>query len=88
MASAPRDLRAFLDCLRQAGELVQVDAPVDPHLEVAEVHRRVIAAGGPALLFTSVKGAQMPLVTNLFRRSNCPMFSAVFSCRLTFVRID
>jgi len=39
---------------------------VDPHLEVAEVHRRVIAAGGPALLFTRVEGAQMPLVTNLF----------------------
>src|SRR4029450_14118766 len=29
--------------------------PVDPHLEVAEIHRRVIAAGGPALLFTNVR---------------------------------
>ena len=71
MASAPRDLRAFLDCLRQAGELVQVDAPVDPHLEVAEVHRRVIAAGGPALLFTSVKGAGLkwiiPIVDRMVR---------------------
>jgi energy-dependent translational throttle protein EttA len=31
-------------------------APVDPYLEVAEIHRRVIAAGGPALLFTRVRG--------------------------------
>ena len=45
------DLRAFLDRLRRDGDLVEVEAPVDPWLEVAEIHRRVIAAGGPALLF-------------------------------------
>ena len=39
---------------------------MNPRLEVAEIHRRVIAAGGPALLFTSVKGSDFPLVTNLF----------------------
>jgi len=60
------DLRAYLAELRGAGELQEVDAPVDPHLEVAEIHRRVIAAGGPALLFTKVKGSDHPLVTNLF----------------------
>ena len=36
------------------------------NLEAAEIHRRVIAAGGPALLFTNVTGADFPLVTNLF----------------------
>jgi len=66
MSGAPQDLRVFIDRLRAVGELAQIDAPVDPHLEVAEVHRRVIAAGGPALLFTDVRGASMPLVTNLF----------------------
>jgi UbiD family decarboxylase len=60
------DLRTFIDRLRRDGSLVTVDAPVDPHLEVAEIHRRVIAAGGPALLFTNVKGARFRLVTNLF----------------------
>ena len=60
------DLRAFLDLLRREGDLVTVTAPVDARLEVAEIHRRVIAAGGPALLFTSVSGARFPLVTNLF----------------------
>jgi UbiD family decarboxylase len=43
-----------------------VEAPVSARLEVAEIHRRVIAAGGPALLFTRVEGADLPLVTNLF----------------------
>jgi UbiD family decarboxylase len=60
------DLRAFLERLRREGDLVLVDAPVDKHLEAAEIHRRVIAAGGPALLFTSVKGSAFPLTTNLF----------------------
>jgi len=60
------DLRAFLDRLRRDRDLVVVDAPVDARLEAAEVHRRVIAAGGPALLFTKVRGAEVPLVTNLF----------------------
>jgi UbiD family decarboxylase len=60
------DLRAFIDELRRDGDLAVVDAPVDPRLEAAEVHRRVVAAGGPALLFTRPVGADFPLVTNLF----------------------
>lgn len=61
-----RDLRAFLDRLRQEQELVEVPVEVDPCLELAEVHRRVIAAGGPALYFPRVKGSRFPVVTNLF----------------------
>jgi 4-hydroxybenzoate decarboxylase subunit C len=60
------DLRAFLDQLRRDGDLVTVEAPVDARLEAAEIHRRVIAAGGPALLFTNVRERDFPLVTNLF----------------------
>jgi UbiD family decarboxylase len=60
------DLRAFLASLRRDGQLATVEAPVDARLEAAEIHRRVIAAGGPALLFTHVKGADFPLATNLF----------------------
>ncbi len=60
------DLRAFLDQLRRDGDLVEVTAPVSARLEVAEIHRRVIAAEGPALLFTNVEGSDFPLVTNLF----------------------
>ncbi len=60
------DLRAFIEALRRDNAIVTVDAPVDPHLEVAEIHRRVVAGGGPALLFTNVTGADFRLVTNLF----------------------
>ena len=60
------DLRAFLEQLRGEGDLAVVEAPVDKFLEAAEIHRRVVAAGGPALLFTRVKDSDFPLVTNLF----------------------
>ena len=60
------DLRTFIDQLTRDGDLAVIDAQVDAHLEAAEIHRRVIAAGGPALLFTNVAGAAFPLVTNLF----------------------
>lgn len=60
------DLRAFVDRLRADRDVVEISAPVDANLEAAEIHRRVIAAGGPALLFTNIHGASFPLVTNLF----------------------
>ena len=67
------DLRSFIDRLQRDNDIVTVEAPVDRNLEVAEIHRRVIAAGGPALMFTNVRlnpdaTATSPfrLVTNLF----------------------
>ena len=59
-------LRTFLDLLTRENEIITVKTEVDPYLELAEVHRRVIAAGGPALLFERVKGSRYPVVTNLF----------------------
>ena len=64
--SSFRNLRQFMEALRRDGDLVEVNAEVDADQEVAEVHRRVIAAGGPALLFTRVRCSDFPLVTNLF----------------------
>ena len=61
-----KDLRAFLEILRREDSLLEISTPVDPYLEIAEIHRRVIAQGGPALLFTNVKGSTFPVVTNLF----------------------
>jgi 4-hydroxybenzoate decarboxylase subunit C len=60
------DLHAFLDLLKDQGELLVIDEEVDPYLEIAEIHRRVIANQGPALLFTKVKNSSFPVVTNLF----------------------
>lgn len=60
------DLPSYLDLLQREEELLIIEESVDPHLEIAEIHRRVIAAQGPALLFTNVKNSAFPVVTNLF----------------------
>jgi UbiD family decarboxylase len=52
--------------LEKRGELRAIEVEVDPDLEAAEIHRRVIAENGPALLFKRVKGSPFPVVTNLF----------------------
>lgn len=63
------NLRSFLDLLARDNDLVRIEAEVDPYLELAEIHRRVIEGGGPALLFERVKGSHYPVVTNLFGTS-------------------
>jgi UbiD family decarboxylase len=60
------NLRSFIDLLERENDLVTIKTEVDPYLELAEVHRRVIERGGPALLFENVKGSRYPVVTNLF----------------------
>jgi UbiD family decarboxylase len=60
------NLRSFLELLRRENDLVEIEAEVDPYLELAEIHRRVIESGGPALLFKRVKGSRYSVVTNLF----------------------
>ena len=59
-------LRAFVDALKKSGDLHVISAPVDPYLEISEITDRVVKAGGPALLFTNVKGSAFPVLTNQF----------------------
>jgi 4-hydroxy-3-polyprenylbenzoate decarboxylase len=61
-----RDLREWIDQLRSAGELVEVTAEVDPHLEITEISDRVMKAGGPAMLFSNVRGSRLPVLINQF----------------------
>jgi 4-hydroxy-3-polyprenylbenzoate decarboxylase len=63
---AYRDLRQWIDALRKAGELAEITAEVDPHLEITEIVDRTVKAGGPALLFRNVKGSPLPLLINQF----------------------
>ncbi len=58
LASALADLRP--------GDLLRIPFAVDPYLEMAEIHRRVYAAGGPALFFEKVKGSPFPALSNLY----------------------
>lgn len=68
--SVPRggfgSLREFLSFLKRRGELRCVSATVDPRLEVTEICQRTLKAAGPALLFVNPKGANVPLLGNLF----------------------
>ncbi len=67
MSEAPvKNIHQFVEILRKEDQLAVVEAPVSTNEEIAEIHRRVIAAGGPALLFTNVKGSQFPVLTNMF----------------------
>jgi 4-hydroxy-3-polyprenylbenzoate decarboxylase len=66
-------LRAFVDALAKAGELVRVARPVSVDKEITEVADRCMKApgGGPALVFehpTLVSGgpSRLPLAVNLF----------------------
>ena len=61
-----KNLRSFIETLRRENELIEIEAEVDPYLEIAEIHRRVIDEQGKALFFKNVKGSQFPVVTNLF----------------------
>ncbi len=61
--------RSLEDCvqdLERHGQLVRVTEEVDPHLEMAEIQRRVYLHRGPALLFLNVKGSRFRCVSNLF----------------------
>ena len=62
-------MREYIEVLKKDNDLAIIDAPVDPYLELAEIHRRVIENEGPALLFTNVKGSPFPVVTNMFGTS-------------------
>ncbi|HMO02435.1 MAG TPA: UbiD family decarboxylase [Oligoflexia bacterium] len=60
------NLGSFIKNLKAEKELIEISAPVSARLEIAEIHRRIIVANGPALLFTNVKDSDFPVVTNLF----------------------
>jgi len=60
------NLRACLADLERTRQLVRIEAEIDPNLEMAEIQRRVYAAGGPALYFANVKGCAFPMASNLF----------------------
>jgi 4-hydroxy-3-polyprenylbenzoate decarboxylase len=61
-----RNLDECISDLEKAGQLIRIKEEVDPYLEMAAIHLKVNAAGGPALLFEKVKGSKFKAVSNLF----------------------
>ena len=66
-----RSLRDFLARLEKDGALVRVKQPVSTVLEMTEIQTRLIAQGGPAVIFEKPIRADgqvsdMPVLVNLF----------------------
>ena len=64
-------LRDFIDRLEKDGRLVRVGEPVSPNLEMTEIQTRLLAEGGPAVLFENVVDDDgtsfgMAVLVNLF----------------------
>jgi 4-hydroxy-3-polyprenylbenzoate decarboxylase len=64
-------LRDFINRLEGEGELVRVTEPVAANLEITEIQTRLLAEGGPAVLFENVicddgSKSRMPVLANLF----------------------
>jgi 4-hydroxy-3-polyprenylbenzoate decarboxylase len=64
-------LREFIARLEAEGRLVRVSHPVSPVLEMTEIQTRLLAEGGPAVLFDNVRRPDgspygMPVLVNLF----------------------
>jgi hypothetical protein len=68
---AYRSLREFMARLESQGELVRVREPVSTVLEMTEIQTRLLATGGPAVLFENPVRADgerssIPCLANLF----------------------
>ncbi|MCC8088278.1 MAG: menaquinone biosynthesis decarboxylase [Rikenellaceae bacterium] len=61
------NLELYIHRLRQEGELQEIDVPVDPVLEIAEITDRMSKSpgGGKALLFNDT-GTAYPVLTNMY----------------------
>ena len=66
-----KSLRDFLEKLEAAGDLVRVAEPVSVELEMTEIQTRLLATGGPAVLFEQPvredgSVSPIPVLVNLF----------------------
>ena len=60
-------LGEYIEALDRSGQLARVKKRVSPHLEIAEILRRLMYAGNqPAVLFEDVKGYDIPVLGNAF----------------------
>src|SRR5512135_963483 len=79
-----RNLQECVRDLAANGQLLRIDREVSPDIEIGAIQRRVYRTGGPALLFTNVKGCRFPMLGNLFGTLERTRF--IFRDTLTDVR--
>ena len=64
---AHKDLKSFIEELKDKDQLKEITVEVDPTLEISAITDRVVKQNGPALLFTNVKGhPDIPVLVNTF----------------------
>jgi len=61
-----KDLRGFIKLLEKKDELVRIQTPVSPNLEMTEICDRTLRMKGPALLFENPTNYHVPVLANLF----------------------
>ena len=61
-----KSLRSCVVDLERNGHLIRIKKEVDPNLEMAEIHRRIYDAKGPAILFEKIKGSPFQAVSNIY----------------------
>jgi UbiD family decarboxylase len=59
-------MRAYMQRLRDRGDLLVVDREIDPYHELAAVTAAAQKRWGKAILFTKVKGTKLPVLTNVY----------------------
>ncbi len=64
-------LRDFITKLEKSGQLVRINEPISTVLEMTEIQTRLLAEGGPAVIFEKPTGAdgqilEIPVLVNLF----------------------
>ncbi|NPV12473.1 MAG: menaquinone biosynthesis decarboxylase [Ignavibacteria bacterium] len=60
------NLKEFIEELKSEKELLIIEEPVDPVLEVTEIAHRALLMNKPALLFTKPIGSKYPLLMNIY----------------------
>lgn len=63
-----KDLRSFVEYLKAAQDLIQVDEPLSPRHEIPAVLKQMDKVNGAAVLFSGAKGYDIPVVGNLLGR--------------------
>ncbi len=60
-----KDFRAFVDALRENGDLIDVDRPIDLESDVGKALQKSAAISGPAVQFNN-NGTEFPLIGGLY----------------------
>ncbi len=61
-----RDLREFIGCIEEKGDLLRLKKPVGVKFEIAAYIRKSSDHRGPAIFFENVKGFNIPIVGGIF----------------------